>query len=336
MVNERLLKSAGRKAMEIDMIKKRIIILPIVIAVIVAIFFGIKSIYFGDSEMPLEINMYFFNSDISSIVAEKKEIVPEEDKNIIEFAVQSMIKSTSNAKNISVFNKNTVLNYVEKEHGGYVVDFSTEFLSNDNTKNILAVYALTKTLCQIPNVSKVKVTVEGQELIGPDRKPLGFLSGEDINIESDKNSAETKYVTLYFADKESGKLVKEVRNITITDTQPIEQYIVNEIVKGPAEEKHVSVLSSDTTVISAQTTDGTCFVNFTSSFASRNSGNQDKEKLAIYSIVNSLTELDTVKNVQFLVDGKKLSEFGTMSISDSFFRNETMIKNDTFADVDLQ
>ena len=87
------------------------------------------------------------------------------------------------------------------------------------------------------------------------------------------------------------------------------------------------VLSADTSIISAQTTDGTCFVNFTSSFAGRNSGDEKKERLAIYSIVNSLTELKTVQNVQFLVEGKKLSEFGTISISDSFFRNEKIIEN---------
>ncbi len=313
--------------MEFGVRKKRIIMLPILIAVIIAIFFGIKSIYSGNTETSLEFNMYFFNSDVSSIVAEKKVVKYEEDKNIIELVIQNMIKGNSNAKNISVFDKDTTLNRTEKDYNGLVVDFSVEFLSDDNTKNVLAVYAVTKTLCQIPGVSKVKVTVEGRELIGPDRKPLGFLSGEDINIEKDKDSAETRLVTLYFANKESGNLSREVRSIKITDTQPIEQYIVNEIIKGPEKENHEGVLSADTSIISAQTTDGTCFVNFTSSFAGRNSGDEKKERLAIYSIVNSLTELKTVQNVQFLVEGKKLSEFGTISISDSFFRNEKIIEN---------
>ena len=96
--------------------------------------------------------------------------------------------------------------------------------------------------------------------------------------------------------------------------RPLEQHVLNELIKGPSNTNLNPVLSSDTSVISVQTTDGTCFINFNSNFISRNSGTPDKEDTALYAIVNSLTELDSVNSVQILIDGKKISSFGTTSM----------------------
>ena len=304
---------------------KKVIIIPIFILAIVGIILGIKSINSDNSENSIELNMYFLNDTSSSLVAEKQNIKYDEDEDITEAVIENLIKGTSNTKNVNIMDKRTKLNSVQKQNQGLVVDFSEEFLSGDQTKNTLAAYAVIKTLCQLPGISSVKVTANSQELLGPDGTRLGFLSGENINLERDKDSAETKYVILYFSDDTAGKLSKEIRTIKITDTQPIEQYIINELIKGPSDTNLQPVLASDTSLISVETTDGTCFVNFNSNFISRNSGTPEKENTAIYAIVNSLTELDTVRNVQFLVDGKKISSFGTNSISGTFFRNDEMI-----------
>lgn len=133
-------------------------------------------------------------------------------------------------------------------------------------------------------------------------------------------------MVLYFASKDKKKLVKEQRTIRITDKQPVERYIINELIKGPENKDYGAVLTSDTTLVSAETTDGTCFVNFKSNLVDKNSGGADKENLAVYAIVNSLTELEGVQNVQFLIDGKKTDNFGSISIRDFIYRNEEMIE----------
>ena len=69
-----------------------------------------------------------------------------------------------------------------------------------------------------------------------------------------------------------------------------------------------------------------CFVNFKSGFVEKNSGDAKKEKLIIYSIVNSLCEIDTVSSVQFLVDGKKIEKFGNIDILNTFTKDENISK----------
>lgn len=307
---------------------KKMIIALVLLLAIAGIVLGLRSMNDDNAENALTLDLFFFNDTSSSLVAENQKIKYSADEDIREKIIDAIIKGSSNSKNVKIVDKNTKLNSIEKKSQGIVVDFSSEFLSGDQTKNVLAAYAIVKTLCQIPGVTSVKVTVNSQELIGPDGNRLGFLSGEDINLEKDINNSEIKYVVLYFADSKTSELVKEVRTIKITDTQPIEKYIINELIKGPANSSLQAVLSPDTSVISVQTTDGTCFINFNSNFVSRNSGTTEKENLAIYSIVNSLTELEHVNNVQFLVDGKKISSFGKNSISGTFYRNKGLIRRD--------
>ena len=54
-------------------------------------------------------------------------------------------------------------------------------------------------------------------------------------------------------------------------------------------------------------------MNFAFSFVEKNSG--EGAEAAVYSIVNSLTELPGIKGVQILIDGKKLDRIGDVDIS---------------------
>ena len=54
-------------------------------------------------------------------------------------------------------------------------------------------------------------------------------------------------------------------------------------------------LSKDTILLSVETSDNICFVNFKANFTDKNSGTAEKEKMTIYSIAVSYTHLDVYK-----------------------------------------
>lgn len=306
--------------------KKRLLFGLIFILIAIGIIFGTKLYNRDDNKNTTELDIYFLNENSSAIVAEKRNIVCDENDDIIKKVVDELIKGPADSKNNEVMSEETKLNFYEKQPKGLVADFSEEFLSGDNANNTLSAYAIVKTLCQIPGVAAVKITVDTKELLSPDGSRIDFISGEDINIEKDTDGTETKFISLYFANKDNEKLVKENRSIQLTDSRPIEEYVVKELISGPSNSELLPVLASDTAIISAETTDGTCFVNFASNFVSKNSGESKKDDLVIYSIVNSLTALEHIKEVQFLVEGKKISEFGSRTINRNFYRNEDIIE----------
>ncbi len=304
--------------------KKGIIISVLILLLVLALAFFLKEepVTQTDSEAVLvDVDIYLLNDTESSLVTEKKSVKTYDGKDLLENVVKGLIEGPANTKNVAIAEKETKVNSITKLNGDVTVDFSREFLSGDKNKETLAVYAVVKTLSQLSGVSRVKVTVDGEALVGADSKVLDFLSGEDINMEKDE-SVESKYVTLYFPQEDETTIDKEIRTLKITDNQPLEYHIVSELIKGPQQARNKPVLSADTSVISAETTDGICFVNFNQNFMAKNPKNDKRDRAIIYSIVNSLTESESVTGVQLLVEGKKVTEFGTMDISGVFQKDE--------------
>lgn len=271
------------------------------------------------------VDLYFLNEQHTSIIAESREIKYKTSDDLPYEVVCALIKGPSDGKKSRVLPEGTQINSIEVIKGDVVVDFSDEYLSGDSAQDILSAYAVVKSLCGIPNINRVKVSVCKNAVTTPSGSRLGFLSNDDIKLESDMNKDETRKVKLYFADSAANGLACEEREINCSDDQPLEQLIVSELIKGPSYTNLAAVLTADTQVISVQTKDGICFVNLKANFLDRNSGSGAKESFAVYSIVNSLTEIDAVNAVQFLIEGKKVNEFGQFGFGEPFVRNDEMI-----------
>lgn len=273
-----------------------------------------------------EIDFYFINSDGTGIVSERKSVRYTNDKDLVEKTIERLRRGPSSSKLGKVIAKDTQVNrIVLDETGRLVVDFSAEFLNDDTSKDVINTYAVVKTLCSSPKVSRVKVLVDGNAVRNSDGNKLDYISASDINLEAEEYHSEVRQVALYFSDPTKTKLVREMRSIKITDQQPVEQYIINELIKGTDSKNAKSVLSDDTVLVSIDVEDNICYLNFKSDFLSENSGEEIHERLVIYSIVNSLTELQTIGRVQFYMDGKRVENFGSVNIKDYISRDTSII-----------
>lgn len=303
--------------------KQRMLLTVLIIAAVIvaAGLFAAKSI--NNDKYKIDVSLYFFDDKKTSIIEEVRAVSYSDSDSLSSIVLNELTKGPVDKKCVSPINKDVKILHIKNTNGNLNVDFSREFLSGDSSQDILATYAVVKSLCSIGDVRRVKVTVENKDIVAPDGNVIDYLSSSDINIS--KNDDTSGIVVLYFPSKTTQKLVTEVRTISSEDKKTKEQYIVNEIIKGPQDKNLQSVIASDTVLISAETKDGVCYVNFKSNFIDKNAG--AKEKLAVYSIVNSLTELENIKQVQFLIDGKKVDNFGQTYIGDLFYRNETLIEN---------
>ena len=312
--------------MKIIMNKK---IITTIIVVVVLILAAVTGIFINqDSELDeKEFKMYFLTENGSSITAEAKKITYDSEDEILEAVLDSMLKGPGERKNLPIAGNGTRVLDLSQEGSELTVDFSKEFLRDDDTKNMLSVYAVVKTLCQIDKISSVMVTVDGKGVKAADNKVIGFLSHKDINLETDTYTTDSKVITLYFADKDGKNLIRETRTIKITDTKPIESYIISELIKGPVNSDLVATLSPDTELISAETANDTCHVTF-KNFIDINLSEpeSDKSKLAVYSVVNSLAELDEVKYVRFLFKGKTEETVGPFNFSEDFKKDKDIVR----------
>ncbi len=274
------------------------------------------------------VDLYFLNEDGTNIVAESDTVRYKNDSELIADIIEELREGPSLSNRGRIMPKTTQLNRVEFFGDKSVsVDLSEEFISEDSSKNVLAVYAITKSICSTGKILSVQVTVKGKGLTDRDGNELGFVAASDINLETEEYSSEMREVILYFANADKTGLVSEVRTVMITDQQPIEQYIIKELIKGPEDETLHSVLSGETVLTSVELEDNICYLNFKSEFLTKNAGGSDHEKLVIYSIVNSLTELQNIARVQFYMDGKRVDSFGSFYIKDYIERDNSIISD---------
>ena len=256
------------------------------------------------------VTLYFLNSTGSTVSEYKKAFSVTTDDELYKEVAESLIKGVKGKKYTALSDKGTEVKKIENDGGNLTIDFSQEYAKAE----LISTYAVIKTFSQLPGVNAVMVTVNGRDILGQ-----GYITGDEINLESDDDCATT--VVLYFADENKEKLVTEYRKINILDTQPIEQYILAELIRGPKIKGHTALLPKHTDIVSVETTEGICYVNFKKSLASK-----EQQELMIYSIVNSLTERGGVECVQFLIDGKKSDNAGAPDISAPLYRNESLIK----------
>lgn len=142
-------------------------------------------------------------------------------------------------------------------------------------------------------------------------------------------------VRLYFANEDNSKLKLEIRYIPVSDakkgTAAIAGWIVNELINGPVTNKDlVGTIPKSAQLRGPVTIEaGVATVDLTKDFLEKHTGGKDAEKMTIYSIVNSLTELKDIQKVKFHIDGKTRSDFnGHFKFDEAFPRAAQIISRE--------
>ena len=305
---------------------KRIVLAAAVLIAAVAAAAAVFFLNYDFSAKKMDINIYFLNEEGTGIVSERHTVRYKNDYDLVTNIIDELRSGPDDSKLGDILSRKTDIQEIRfPDNDSVEIDFSGAYLTSDPSRNVLNTYAVTKSICSSGAVKRVMVTVNGGEITDQDGNRLGYINGDDINLENEEYSSEMRDVVLYFASPDGSSLVRELRTITITDQQPIEQYIINELIKGPTDENMQSVLSEDTVLFSVDVEDNICYLNFRSDFLTKNAGDETHEKLVIYSIVNSLTELNTISRVQFLMDGKRVGSFGGFDMHGFVSRDMTII-----------
>ncbi len=128
------------------------------------------------------------------------------------------------------------------------------------------------------------------------------------NTKESQSAGETKAgkekVTLYFGDKEAMYLIPEEREVA-RGGKPIEQVIVEELIKGPRNPELSRTIPPQARLRSIRVENGVAYVDFSKEIQTRHWGGSAGEAMTIYSVVNSLAGVSGIEKVQFLVEGKK-------------------------------
>ena len=206
------------------------------------------------------------------------------------------------------------------------LSFDSDYYQMTPAKEVLVRAAIVRTMLQVEGVDNVQFFVDGASLLDAAKGVVGVMTGDTFleNIGDQVASLEEINLRLYFASADGNAILPEDRHVYYNSNESIEQLVVENLLLGPNSQEAQTVLSPDTRILSVTTTNGICYVNLSDAFMNQNFS--IAEPVIIYSIVDSLTELDSVQKVQFYLNGKPQGLYrDNIDIKSPLERNEELI-----------
>ena len=270
--------------------------------------------------------LYFANSEGTDLIAVKLEVgdVPREE--LPAYVVEKLLEGPKREDLNAAVRVGTKLLSIAEDQGLVMVDLSKEYYHEESIHDVLALAAVVKSLCSIQGIDRVLFTVEGQPLQTATGEMKGILKETVVVFDADALMENESNITLYFSDINAEYLVREIRRVEVSRGESMEKLVVAELIRGPQHQNAGRTVPAETKIRSVETKDGVCFVNLSSEFISKNNVGTAAERLTIFSIVNSLTELSNIDKVQFLIEGEKKEVYHHMIFNEPIGRDVSMIQ----------
>lgn len=291
------------------------------------------------------LSVYYLNQDGSSITAlpyePSREKTPEtastgesgdtsedalEDTQKILSELMAQLSAPPSDVTLESPIQNFTVNFWVVNEGVVTIDFSKEYRKQDKIHEILVRAAIVNTLCQNNLAGSVTFTCEGEPLTDADGVQIGAQTADMFinNTGREIQNYERVHLHLYFANANGDQLVDTYRTVVYNSNISLERLVVEQVLKGPNSDIVFPTLNSDTKILSVTTRDGVCYVNLDQTFLTE--PYNVTPQAAIYSLVNSLTELNTVRYVQISIDGNTNQKFmDNIPLTTVFDRNLTMV-----------
>ncbi len=196
---------------------------------------------------------------------------------------------------------------------------SQEYAQLTGIGRTLANACLTLTLTEYASVERIELHCDnGEDLMDGN----SYLSRDLFESKAEQTNKE--YICrIYFTDESQRYLIPALRKVVASENLPI--YVLHQLLEGPTEEGYVATMPRDTRLLGFSLEDGIATVDLSGEFIENRPRMELAERMTIYSLVNSLTELDGIDRVQILVEGQAVDYYQYMRLPETLERCESAI-----------
>ena len=286
------------------------------------------------------VNIYFFDPVTSRLVPEKHYLPPDSYSNMAQYLWGLLMIGPNNENLSGVFPASIPYEGVDHirvvsppDDRGYrniELRLHEDYMKAIPVEEIIFRSAFVWTFTELDWVNEVVFKVNGAELARLDGTSVGNMARHNvlINTPITREKKVRKTVTLYFANEDMTGLVAERRVIEVPSNITEERVVLQALFEGPQTEGLVSPIPVDTVINDVNKEAATCYVDLNPAFDNRLLPGTPARKLAIYSIVNTLTELGggELSKVQFWINAERLAGRNIeVDLSQTFERDESLI-----------
>ena len=279
----------------------------------------------GNPESDIEI--YAFCPGDTALTSYGYSFSTDETRDRINMVFE-LLKSSSGDYDSILSDVLYVDNWILAEDGILQVTFGDRYYEQETGREVMARGAIVKTLCQLEEVNGVSFYVLLNDAV-PDMREELVINGEQLGVQYDTDyisdigySVETTRLTLYYGSASGDRLVPVDISVETNDNYTLEQQVILALISEAVPEGLVRTVNPETVVNRIVTRDYVCYVDLSEEFLSL--PETVTPEVCIYSIVNSLCELD-IANVVFTVNGESREMFGTMNFSQVFSADSGLV-----------
>lgn len=219
--------------------------------------------------------------------------------------------ATENLK--APFPAGTRLIAISETEDGIKLTLSGEFFTLQGVDLSIASCCLVMTVNDYLNVEQITLSDEMERISLQ-------LRTDDFLLENHFTQESGSIYTLYFSDEANRYLIAETREVTLSENEAPELYVLRQLMQGPTRDGLKSIIPSGTVLLGVDTQDGICKVDFSEEFYQA-SENEYVNYTTIAGVVNTLTSLENISAVQFFQDGQAVANYGVFSLAEPLRRN---------------
>ncbi len=279
------------------------------IALIVLVLIIVGVVVSGDRKKPHEtdvppngFSVYYINKDGNQIESETRKSISE-NAGVGDLLDALMTEPDSILLKRTMGDEVTLLNY-HMDNGQLVLNFDTDYTELAKPTEVLFRAAVVHTLCQLKDVRSVRFIVAGAPLLDSTGEEVGAMTDRTfIDNAGDEISSYNKgTIHLYFADTTGTLLVRVSEEVVFSANVSMEKLVMEKLIEGPKSKSAYPTISPETKMNTINVKDGICYVSLDTSITDKPV--DVTEEVVLYSIVNSLTELPGIHEVQISINGK--------------------------------
>ena len=188
------------------------------------------------------------------------------------------------------------------------VNLTGEYNRLTDVERTLADYCIVLTLTQLDDVEGVRISVNNS---GGSQ----ILYSEDVVLSGAEEEPVELIAALSFRRVGGNQLGVEMRIFRLTENQSATLAVLQALLAGPQETGLTALLPENVEVYSARVENGICYADFSAALLEQVPESEERQLLAVRSIVESLCSLGHVQAVQILVEGEAPDAYGSVDIS---------------------
>lgn len=202
------------------------------------------------------------------------------------------------------------------------LNLSEPFAALSGVDLTVACSCIARTFLEILPIETVTIQVMRKTLNGQKSISLGIndMSFLDDGLEQLRTSYK-----VYYADHRLRYLIGIDIPVSLADQEDVIRFLIQNLMTTPNNPDLFSPIPYGTKLLDVSVKNGLCTLNFSSEFESNAWQKTEARRLTLLSIVNTLTQIDGIEQVEFCIDDNLLVQYGPLNISAPLIQEERAI-----------